>query len=319
MKVRNIVKRRNVLVALMVGIFFVLVGCQTQTSEPLKIAALNGPTGMGLIQLIDQADAKYEITIYQSPDEITAKVISGEVDIACVPSNLGAVLYNKTKQVQLVGVNTLGVLYLVENGQSITSLEDVKGKTILSSGQGAVPQFVLEYLLEQQGINPKEDVTIQYLANHTDIASTLLTQEGTIALLPQPFVTTVLAKDDAVRVVMDMNALWTDTTGEGLPMGVVITQKQVAKNRAKEIEAFVKEYRDSVAFIEENLEEAANLIVKHELLPNVEIAKIAIPNCNIVFEEKEEARVMLDAFFRILEQNEPKSVGGIIPDEGFYQ
>lgn len=300
-----------------------LGGCATKPVEPLEVAALNGPTGIGMVQMLEEMEGaenpKYNIALYQSPDEIVGKVVSGELDIACVPSNLGAVLYNKTEGgIKLLGMNTLGVLYIVENGQTVQNIEDLKGKTILSSGKDSTPEFVLNYILNEAGLVPGEDVTVEFMGNHSDIASKLMAEEGTIALLPQPFVTTVLAKNENIRMAIDVNEAWNNLNQMDLPMGIIIANANVVKDNAKGIEAFLKDYETSVKFVDENLEDAAALVEKFGIVPNAALAKVAIPKCNIVYRDSIASKDSLNKFYEILEQANPKAVGGKLPDEAFY-
>lgn len=300
-----------------------LGGCATKPVEPLEVAALNGPTGIGMVQMLEEMEGaenpKYNIVLYQSPDEIVGKVVSGELDIACVPSNLGAVLYNKTEGgIKLLGMNTLGVLYIVENGQTVQNIEDLKGKTILSSGKDSTPEFVLNYILNEAGLVPGEDVTVEFMGNHSDIASKLMAEEGTIALLPEPFVTTVLAKDENIRMAIDVNEAWNNLNQMDLPMGIIVANANVVKDNAKGIEAFLEDYEASVKFVDENLEDAATLVEKFGIVPNAALAKVAIPKCNIVYRDNSDSEDSLNKFYEILEQANPKAVGGKLPDEAFY-
>lgn len=300
-----------------------LGGCATKPVEPLEVAALNGPTGIGMVQMLEEMEGaenpKYNIALYQSPDEIVGKVVSGELDIACVPSNLGAVLYNKTEGgIKLLGMNTLGVLYIVENGQTVQNIEDLKGKTILSSGKDSTPEFVLNYILNEAGLVPGEDVTVEFMGNHSDIASKLMAEEGTIALLPEPFVTTVLAKDENIRMAIDVNEAWNNLNQMDLPMGIIVANTNVVKDNAKGIEAFLKDYEASVKFVDDNLKDAAVLVEKFGIVPNVALAKVAIPKCNIVYRDSSDSKDSLNKFYEILEQANPKAVGGKLPDEAFY-
>lgn len=300
----------------------VLIGCSNNgAQEPISIATLNGPTGIGMIKLIEKQEeaSDYQIDIYQSPDEIVGKVVSGELDVACVPSNLAAVLYNKTEGgIRLLGTNTLGVLYIVENGSSIASVEDLKGKTIYASGKGSTPDFILNHVLKSNGIDSEKNVKIEYLANHADIASQVMANEGSVALLPQPFVTTVTEKSDAVNVVLDLNELWYESEQMDLPMGVIIASEDFVTNNPKGVKTFLKDYEESVQYVAENLDEAAKLVAEFGLVPSEEIAKLAIPKCNIIFRDAGESKESLDAFYNILFKNDPKAVGGKLPDASFY-
>lgn len=309
---------------MMLGTVLALAGCSDEVAsktEPIHIAALNGPTGMGIVKLIDETE-QYQVTLYQNPDEIVGKVVSGEVDVACVPSNMASVLYNKTQgteaEVGLLGINTWGVLYLVENNAGVINIEDLKGKTVLASGKGSTPEFVFSEILAQNGLKLGEDVKVEYLANHADIASTLATQEGTVALLPQPFVTTVLAKNEQVKVAIDLNTVWEEITETKLPMGTMIANKAYTKDNEKAMDKFLEDYSDSVAFVNDHVDEAAELIAKHQIIPSPELAKKAIPECHITWVDAQQAKESLVPFYEVLKAQEPKAVGGQLPDEAFY-
>ena len=297
------------------------VGCSKQKvfKEPMDIAVLNGPTGMGMTKVMHDASENYEISLYQSADEITGKIVSGDLEVACVPSNLAAVLYAKTEQnISLLGVNTLGVLYIVENGEMIHSVEDLRGQTILASGQGSTPEYVLNQVLNEAGIKPEEDVQVKYLANHTEVIQALLAGEGTIALLPEPHVTIAKTKERHLRTALDLNEAWESSEGTELPMGVIIARKDYVESHPEEIKAFLDEYETSVKFVNNNLEEAAEMMVELGLFEKVEVAASAIPNAHIVFKEGKAAKADLEQFYTVLQSVNPKAIGGSLPDEGFY-
>ena len=299
-----------------------LIGCnQKEEIKTLHIAALNGPTGMGMVQLLEDTSGNYDITLYQSADEVVAKIISKEIDIACVPSNLGSVLYNKTEgEIKLLGINTLGVLYVVENGNTITSMQDLEGKTIVSSGKGGTPEYVLSKLLQESGLEEGVNVEVEYLANHTDVVAKVTTEPGTIALLPEPHVTVACSNAPEVQVAIDINEVWKTETGSDLPMGIVIAQKELITESDNEatLEKFLNAYSASVDFVNSQPEEAAQLIENHGILAKKAIAQKAIGSCQIVFMTGEEAKVALESFYSILADFNPQAVGGQLPDEAFY-
>ena len=297
-------------------------GCsqkEEKLNEPIKIATLNGPTGMGMTKMIDDANENYDITLYQSADEIVGKIVSGEIDIACVPSNLAAVLYKKTENnIYLLGTNTLGVLYIVENGETVHSLEDLRGKKVIASGKGSTPEYVLNELLLGANINPETDLEIEYAANHTDVVTELVANEGTIALLPQPHVTVATSKNDKVHIALDLNEAWESQEGTNLPMGVIIAQKEFVDTYKEEVATFLSDYEDSVKFVNNNSEEAAQIMAAQGILPSAEIALNAIPNCHITFIDGKTSKADLEQFYTILQNVNPQAIGGSLPDEAFY-
>jgi NitT/TauT family transport system substrate-binding protein len=292
----------------------------------VNIATLKGPTGMGMVEIMEKSAIgntanNYSFELTSSPDDLIGKVINGELDIIAVPTNLAAVLYNRTEgAVQLAAVNTLGVLYVLEDGDSIQTLSDLKGKTLNTSGKGASPDFVIQYLLKENGLTPDVDVMLDYKLEHADLATALVAGDVSIALLPQPHVTTALIRNPDLRVALDITAEWNNAT-EGqaeLAMGVIIVQKAFAEAHPDALNAFLDEYKSSVDFVNTNSKEAAELIAKYEILPNAAVAEKAIPLSNIVYIDAKDAKVSLDAFYKVLFDFEPKSIGGKLVDEGFY-
>ena len=296
----------------------ITVSAEETASDKIAVGALKGPTAMGMAQLLD--DDSYDFTIAASPDEIVPQIVQGNVDIAAVPSNLAAVLYQKTqKNVSVLAVNTLGVLYLVENGESIQSVEDLKGKTIYASGKGATPEYALEYVLSANGIDPEKDVTIEYKSEHAEVVAALANDQTAAGLLPQPFVTTALMKNDSLRVALDLNQLWQDGVSDDsqLVTGVVVVRNDYLKEHEADVDAFMDAYQASVEFVNSDPDQAAKIIGAHDIIAE-EVAKKAIPDCSIVFVEGEEMPTMLSGYLSTLEQQNPEMVGGQLPDDDFY-
>ena len=289
----------------------------TGASE-MKIAALKGPTAMGMAQLLD--DDSYEFSIVAAPDEIVPMIVQGQVDVAAIPANLAAVLYQKTdKNISVLAVNTLGVLYLVENGNSIQSAEDLKGKTIYASGKGATPEYALNSVLKANGLDPEKDVTIEFKSEHAEVVAALAEDQTAVGLLPQPFVTTALMKNENLRVALDLNELWetSATDGSELVTGVVIGRNDYLKEHEADVNAFLDAYKDSVEFVNSNVDAAAEIIGNHDIIP-AEVAVKAIPQCSIVFMEGDDMQTILSGYLNTLNEQNPETIGGQLPDEDFY-
>ncbi|MCH4886054.1 ABC transporter substrate-binding protein [Acidaminobacter sp. JC074] len=300
----------------------------TEVEEPvekpvLKIATLKGPTGMGMVQLMENdemmiSEIDYEFDIVGAPDQIIGQIVQGNVDIAAVPSNMGAILDVKTEgKIQVLAVNTLGVLYIVENGDTVNSLEDLKGKTVLGSGKGASPEYIINYLLAENGLT--EDVTVEYAVEHSEVAAKVTTGDAPIVLLPQPFVTSVTLGSETNRIAVDLTAEWEKATdGLMLPMGAIVVNKAYAEENPQVIEKFMEEYKASVDFVNANPADAGVLVEKFGIIPKAALATKAIPNCNITLIPAQEAKESLQAFYEILHGFNPKAVGGKLPEDAFY-
>lgn len=297
-----------------------------QSAKPMmRVGALQGPTGLGLVQLMEQTEQKqtenvYEFTLSAAPDEVSAKLISGELDIACVPTNLAAVLYGKTEgKIKLIGVNTLGVLYLLQKNEedAVTSLKDLQGKEIFSTGQGATQEYILSYLLEKNGLGAGDGTTVTYKTEHAELATLLVENKAEYAVLPQPFVTSVTMKDDTVKTALDLNKEWETATGTQLPMGCVVVRSDFLEKNTAAVDTFLREYADSVDYVNSNVPEAAALAGKFEVIAE-QVAVQAIPNCNIVCITGEEMKTPVSAYLEVLFTANPKAVGGSLPDDAFY-
>ncbi|HIR51957.1 MAG TPA: ABC transporter substrate-binding protein [Candidatus Onthovicinus excrementipullorum] len=310
-----------------------------QSSDPavqgieMSVAALKGPTGIGMVKLMQDSDAgtttnKYSFQVFDSPDNVVAAVsnVDNPVQVAAVPVNVAASLYNKTNgKIQVAAINTLGTLFLLENGDSIQSVADLKGKTIYVSGQGATPEYVLDYILTSNGIDPDKDVDIQFVADHATLATMMVAGEADIALLPQPNVTTVLTQAQDVRIALDLTKVWDDTNKvngkEGqLSMGCIIVNKEFAEQNKAAFNKFLDEYKTSVEYVtnETNLDAAAQLCETYGIIPKAAVAKKAIPDCNITYIEGAEMKQNMQQNLQILFDANPKSIGGTMPDDAFY-
>ena len=300
-------------------------GEATPVAEDISVITLKGPTGMGMAKLMEDSETKgtfdtYRFTIASAPEEVQAEIIKGNFDIAAVPVNLAAALYQKTNgELKIAGINTLGVLYILENGNSVQTISDLRGKTIYASGQGATPEYSLRYILKQNGIDPDKDVTIEYVAQHAELATMMVANKASIALLPEPNVSAVLAGNKQVRIALDLTQEWKKSTGEQEDMiqGCIVVNKDFAENHTDALVRFLNDYKNSVDYVNTN-ENAAELIVKFGIIPKLEIAKSAIPNSNICLIEGEEMQNKVEHFLKVLFDANPKSVGGKMPSEDFY-
>ena len=300
----------------------------------VRVAALKGPTAMGLVQLMEQSaqgaigeggeaasstGALYDFTLAASADEVTPALLQGELDVACVPANLAAVLYQKTEgQIVTLAVNTLGVLYLVENGNAVESLADLKGKTIVAAGKGSTPEYALRYLLTENGIDPDTDLTIDWKSEHSECVAALAQGAATIALLPQPFVTVAQGKIQGLRMALDLTAEWDKLdNGSGLITGVAVARRAFVEEHPAAVNDFLRAYAESVDWVNANTAEAAAVIGDYGIV-DAAVAEKALPYCNIVCLTGSEMETKLSGYLQVLFDADPASVGGAAPGEDFY-
>ena len=292
-------------------------GSDTGSAYTPKVMALKGPTGMGMSQLLDGGgEQSYEITLTSAPDEVVSAFVSNSVDIAAVPINLASTLYNKLDgDMQMLAVNTLGVLYILENGDSIETISDLEGKTIHATGQASTPEYILNYIIEK---NDLKDVTIEYHADHSELATLMAAGDVEIGMLPEPHVTASMAKNDELRIALDLTEEWENVSDAELAQGCIVARKSFIEENPAVISTFLTDYEASVSFTNENKEDAAKIIEEYGIMAKAALAVKAIDNCNIVCLTGEEMKSTAIGMFEVLFDANPKSIGGALPAEDFY-
>ncbi len=295
----------------------------TTTPTDISVVALKGPTAMGMVKFMSDAENgditsnNYTFSIETAIDVVTPMIVKGEVDIAAVPANVASVLYNNSNGgIDVLAINTLGVLYIVQSGDTIQSIDDLAGKTIYASGKGATPEYALNQILAANGLT--DSVTIEWKAEQAEVVAALAAEENAIAMLPQPFVTTAQTTDESIRVALDLTEVWDNSEIEGtLVTGVVVANAAFADENPAAVSDFMANYAASVDFVNNNLEEAATLVGGYEIVPEA-VALTALPECNIVFVEGAEMKDMLSGYLNVLFEQNPQAIGGALPDDAFY-
>ncbi|MBQ2943883.1 MAG: ABC transporter substrate-binding protein [Ruminococcus sp.] len=291
--------------------------------QAMNVYTLKGPTGMGMAEMMadekDETDKDRNFTVVAAPEEIAAAIINGDADVAACPVNLASTLYNKTGgRVQILALNTLGVTYILTNGVEINSIEDLRGKTIVSAGQGATPEYIITKLLTDSGLKVGEDVNIEFKSEHSDVASLLVAGEAQIALLPEPQVTSATVQSENVKIALDLTKEWETKYGTKLVQGCVIGRTDFINAYEGEIDEFLEDYKESVDFINTATDEAAQMIVDAGIIPKAPLAKKAIPNSYITFITGDEMVKLTKENLQVLFDAKPASVGGTLPNEDFY-
>ena len=293
----------------------------------VRLGVISGPTGIGAAKLLSDAQKgetvnRYEYTIAADNTELVPALTNNEVDIATVASNVALNLYNKTDgAIRIIALGTQGVLHILEGsgGTMVESLEDLAGETVYAVGQGANPEYILRYLLEERGLNPDEDVEIVF-AQPEEIQAKLLSGEIKYAMLPVPAATAVILKSGGqVRAAVDLTEVWEESgSGSQLIMTAVVARTEFIESNPKAVQAFLKEYEASIKFVNENVDEAAEMIAGFGITPNAAIAKQAIPQCHLIFISGRNMARSISDYFRVLYSVNPASVGGVLPDDAIY-
>lgn len=288
----------------------------------IRVAAMNGPTGMGMARLADQVrndmlPYECDVTFSGSPDDVRAGLLSGELDIAAVPVNMAAALYNKTGgEILTLAANTLGVLYIVEKGDTVQSMADLAGKKILAAGQGSTPEYVINYLLEKNGLTGS--VEVEYVSEHAEAVTQMAAGNADLILVPEPFVTTALSKVEGARVALDLTQEWAKVSDADMVMGCLVVSKAFAEADPQALRHFMTQYAVSADYCTSHPAEAAVFIEEFGIMGSAALAEKAIPNCNIVCVTGREMVDMVTGMLTVLFDADPKSVGGTLPGEEMF-
>ena len=305
---------------LIVSLPFVYVSAE-EDAVVTRVGGLKGPTGMALAHMMTENDGSYQFTLAGAPTEITDLVIKGDVDIAAVPVNLGAVLYNKTQGgVKGLSLITRGMLYVLEKGDSIQTVSDLQGKTILAAGQGSTPEYVTNFILETNGVTAQVD----FRSEHAEVTTLAVSGLADIILVPEPHVTNVLTKDPSFRIALDITEEFAKAAAlkgyenAQLSMSIVIVRTAFLEKHPEAVAKFMADLESSIAYTVENVAAAAQEIAAHGIIPAAAVAEKALPNCQLVFIAGEDMQSQATALYEILHAAKPASVGGKTPDDGFY-
>lgn len=305
---------------------------ETETSDAagsgtaIRIGSLKGPTSMGLAELMDRAEKgetenDYTFTMAGKADELVGSIASGDLDIVLVPANVASILYTKTQgNVNVIDINTLGVLYVVASDDSISSMEDLKGKTVYMTGKGTTPEYVMNCLLSENGL-ADGDVTLEFKSEATEVASVLKEDSSAVGVLPQPFATAACIQNEALKPVLDLTEQWNllnKENGSQLVTGVTIVRSDFLKENEEAVKLFIEDHKASAAYTSEHLDEAAEMVAALGIVEKAPIAKKAMPACNIVCITGEEMKSALSGYLSVLEAADAKSVGGQLPADDFY-
>jgi len=291
-----------------------------EDKDIVNLAILKGPTGIGAANLLEKnaggvAVNEYNVTVAGAPDEINAKLISGELDIAAVPTNVASLLYNRTDgEIQILAVNTLGVLHIVSSDPTIESVGDLEGRTIVSAGQGAIPEYAIDFILKQNGV----EADIEYKAEHSEVASLFLAGEADVVLVPEPFVTQILNQSEEAWAVLDLTEEWNKVAEDSiLTMGCVVVRREFAENHKEAVDQFLTEYAESIDQANNDVGTTAQICERYDIIAAA-VAEKAIPNCNIVYVDGSGMARQVGGFLEVLHEANPESVGGTLPSDDFY-
>ncbi len=297
-----------------------------EEEQVVRIGSLKGPTSIGLVYLMGQAEKKetanaYDFTMAVTADELLIAMLSEELDIALIPANVASVLYNRAEgDVAVIDINTLGVLYMVTGDDKIKGIEDLKGRTVYMTGKGTTPDHVMQYLLGANELTAS-DVTLEYKSEAMEVAAVLAEDPAAVGVLPQPFVTVACAQNENLSAAIDLTKEWAAVQGEGgssLVTGVTVVRKGFLSQAKEAVDQFLDDHAVSAAYANEHVEETAQMVAAAGIIEKAAVAEKAIPACNITYLEGEEMKQALSGYLTVLCEQDPASVGGGLPGEDFY-
>ncbi|MBR4549801.1 MAG: ABC transporter substrate-binding protein [Oscillospiraceae bacterium] len=322
-------KTTKTLLSLLLALSLCLALCACAAAEepafdaelPVRVMTLNGTTGFGMAGLIaaaqaDEAALNYSFSVETDASNITAALVSGDCDIAALPTNAAAALYNKTGgKVQVLALNTLGVLYLVTDGSiPVESIADLDGQTVYAPAQN--PSYLFACICAANGLELDIDTSFALPAELNTAAAA---GEVALAVLPEPLVTIARAQNKDLVVALDLTAEWDKVYEPGsLVQGCVVVRTDFAAEHPAELAKFLEEYSASIELLSSDPAAAAQKIEETGIFAKAAVAEKAIPRCNLCFITGEEMQQRLDAFLNILFKRFPQSIGGAVPGEDFY-
>ncbi len=297
----------------------------TEDRTQVDFMVLSGPTGVGAAKLLSDNDAgttlnDYNAEVVTENGQIQTALTSGEVDIAAIATNVAANLAAQSDgSIQMLAVNTLGVLYILDKNVGVTSLADLSGKTIYATGKGANPEYILNYLLTQNGVDPTTDVTIEWLTAE-EVSAKMISSDSAVCMLPVPAATALMAKDSAVKQAISLSDAWDELGNGSLAMGCVVARTEFIEENPQAVADFLTEYEASINYMkdEANVDTASELVAQYKITPSAAIAAAAIPQCNLTFASGQEMKDLVEGYFSVLFQANPASIGGRMPYDSFY-
>ena len=294
-------------------------GCKKEDDVTIRIGSLSGPTTIGIINMMNDTmdtNNSYDFTIATQPDEIAASLNAGDLDIALIPANLASILYNRTEGgIQVIDINTYGVLYCITTDPSITSVSDLSGKTVITTGQGATPEYAMNYLLEQYGVT---DCTLDFKTEGSEVIASLQADPNQIAVLPQPAATAAMVQIEGMDIAFSLDEAWSEVSDSRLVTGVTVVRTEFLEQHPDAVASFIVDHHNSVVLANSEVEQTAQLVVDAGIVGAVPVAQRAIPLCNIDCVASAQMRTALEGYLQTLYDANPQAVGGAMPGDDFY-
>lgn len=303
-----------------------LAGCHhtRQENSGIRIITLKGPSAMGMINLIDSAatiaGTPLAIEIVDEPMQVRSRMLVDKPEIAVLPLNMAAIMYNKGVDYQLLAVPVWGTLYLTGTDSTVRHWADLKGKTVHLMGKGATPDILFRYLLEKHQILPDKDIRLDYaFPTHIDLSNAMIAGQASLAVLSEPMFSLAQARNPLIRQIMDLDIEWAAVTPEDptMPSTAILVRKDYARDHWKDIQAIAEAWNRSTEFVNQYPEKAALRIAYHKIVPEAAVALRSIPRCRLYFRYADEIRPAIQGNLKVFLTFNPDAIGGRLPDEKF--
>jgi|LGOV01.1.fsa_nt_gb NitT/TauT family transport system substrate-binding protein len=290
----------------------------------IKVAAPIGSPTLSIIKMFKDSlmigsntEVAYECV--KSPDLMASKIMSGEIDIALVPSNLAIKMYNKGIDYKYAATGVWGVLYIISS-EDITTWEDLKGKEINIIGRGLTPDIVTRYLLKANGLEPDKDVKFNYVNGASELAQLFISGESTLSIMPEPMLSKVMMKKCDTKIVLDLQEEWTKVSGnnDSYPQAGIFIKNELIENHPELVEEFLLKYEESIKWVNENPSLAGEYSEEFKTGLNAELVKKAIKRSNISYKNAIDSEKALISYYEVLLNFSPDTIGGKLPDDNFY-
>lgn len=296
-------------------------------SSSFKVVSIKGPSALSFIKAMKpeikpmvRLGDTVQYTFEDDEDVLYTRLLEGEFDIADVPMEMAAKLYNNGAGYQLAAVNTGGYLYLLTNDKTTTNFSDLMGKTVKVVGEDSAFDVVLRYLLLQNGIKLSKDVTLEYTENKEELIKDAAEDDINYLVLPEPWVSDLLSKNIGYNIAINIQDEWARVHGTVtlLPQTCLIVKKEIASQKAEAWKLFLEDYMDSIKWINSNQAKTVELLDNREVGIPTELAQEVIPRSNLEYSDALSARLAVDKYLNMFLELSPESIGGKLPNADFY-
>lgn len=262
---------------------------------------------------------------------LASSMAAKKADIALMPTNAAATIFNKGADVKILTVNVHGLLYMLGNAP-VADLNELKGKVVYSIGEGGTPDYVFKYVLDaagiayEKGVEPVADkVVISYVEGGPALIPLLKTGKAEYGIIGEPAATNATKATGKV-VALDLQQEWKKATlkVEGaeyaLPQASVVISGELAKNYPAFVTAFLAKLQEANAWLPQNIAAAQTAMqnLGSTTAQSTTFTAELIARCNLNAVPVCEIRSDVNAYFNALYTFKPATVGGKLPAEDLF-